>query len=72
MDEGNTIHVILRVLRKHNKSQYDTYSHQNVPIFQSVKEPGEFLLEIYKEELAPAAAADYFRLGYTSSIKTED
>jgi hypothetical protein len=64
MEESDTINMMIRVLRKENKSQYDTYSHKNAPICESSKELRELLFDNYKEELVPASDANSFRLGY--------
>ena len=64
MDEGDTVHMILKVIRQSNRTQYDTYSRQNVPIFDCVMDLRTFLLANYAEELPAPADVNSFRLGY--------
>ena len=53
MDEGDTVNVIFKVVHQANRSKFDTYKHQNVPIFDSVEDLRKF-----------PADANSFRLGY--------
>ncbi len=64
MDEGDTVNVIFKVVHQANRSKFDTYKHQNVPIFDSVEDLRKFLLENFREELSAPADANSFRLGY--------
>ncbi len=64
MDEGDTVNVIFKVVHQANRSKFDTYKHQNVPIFDSVEDLRKFLLENFREELCAPADANSFRLGY--------
>ena len=43
--EGDTVNVIFKVVQQANKSRFDTYRHQNVPIFDNVDDLRKFLLE---------------------------
>ena len=67
MEGEDIVHIIFKVVRQSNKNQYDTYTRQDVPIFDCVKGFREFLLATFKDELAPTADADSFRLGYIGS-----
>ncbi len=45
--DENTINVVLKVVRKANQTKYDTYSRQNVEMFDNVDRLKEFLLRNY-------------------------
>ena len=62
--EGDTVNVIFKVVQQANKSRFDTYRHQNVPIFDNVDDLREFLLENFREELSSPADENSFRIGY--------
>ena len=64
MSGKNTIHVVLKVVRKSNRTKYDTYSRQNVPMFDSVTELRKFLLANFALELLPAKTTSSFKVGY--------
>ena len=64
MEEGDTVNVIFKVVPEANRSQFDTYRHQNVPVFDSVVDLRKFLLEHFREELSSPADANSFRVGY--------
>ena len=59
-----TVNIMFKVVRQWNKTQFDTYTYKNAQVFVSVSELREFLFENFKTELAPAASAESFRLGY--------
>ena len=57
--------IIFKVVRQCNKTQFDTYTRTDVPVFLDVfTELREFLFKYFETELAPAASAESFRLGY--------
>lgn len=58
------VNVMLKVLRKDNKRQNDTYTCHDVEVFDDVANLREFLFEKYKVELSPACNQDSFHLGY--------
>ena len=62
--EGDTVNVIFKVVQQANKSRFDTYRHQNVPIFDNVDDLTKFLLENFREELSSPADENSFRIGY--------
>ena len=62
--EGDTVNVIFKVVQPANKSRFDTYRHQNVPIFDSVNDLRKFLLEHFREELSSPVDENSFRIGY--------
>ena len=64
MADENTINVVLKVVRKANRTKYDTYSRQNVEMFNNVDELKEFLLSNFSVELSPATTTSSFNLGY--------
>jgi hypothetical protein len=64
MDEGDTVHMIFKVVQQDNRTKYDTYKRENIPIFDSVTDLRAFLLENFTEELSKPADANSFRLGY--------
>ena len=64
MSGKNTIHVVLKVVRKSNRTKYDTYSRQNVPMFDSVTELRKFLLANFALELLPAKTTSSFKGAY--------
>ncbi|CAB4009885.1 Hypothetical predicted protein [Paramuricea clavata] len=51
MDEGDTVHIIFKVVQQDNRTKYDTYKRENISIFD-------------KEELSKPVDANSFRLGY--------
>ena len=61
--DAESVHVVFKVVRQCNKTQYDTYTRQNMPIFESVTALRHFLVDNFKAELAPAGHAESF-LGY--------
>lgn len=63
----DTVHLILKVVCQSNKKQYDTFTHENFPVFQCVKALRRYLLATFKDELAPAANDEAFRMGYVGS-----
>jgi hypothetical protein len=62
-----TVRLILKVVCQSNKKQYDTFTHENFPVFQCVKALRRYLLATFKDELAPAASDEAFRMGYIGS-----
>ena len=64
MDEENTMHMMLKVVDQRNRTRYDTYTRQDVDIFDSVSDLRQFLLENYSAELSSPPDANSFRLGY--------
>ena len=62
--EGDAVNVIFKVVQQANKSRFDTYRHQNVPIFDNVDDLRKFLLENFREELSSPADENSFRIGY--------
>ena len=58
------MNVIFKVVQPGNKSRFDTYRHQNVPIFDSVHDLRKFLLEHFREELSSPVDKNSFRIGY--------
>ena len=64
MDEDDTVNIFVKVVRQDNKNQNDTYTKQDVPIFDNVNDLREFFITNFKDELAPATEKDRFRLGY--------
>ena len=64
MADENTINVVLKVVRKANRTKYDTFSRQNVEMFDNVDELKEFLLSNFSVELSPATTISSFNLGY--------
>ena len=62
--EGDTVNVIFKVVQQANKSRFDTYRHQNVPIFDNVDDLRKFLLQNFREELSSPADENSFRIGY--------
>ena len=64
MEKQATIHVILKIVCKSNRTKYSTYSRQNVPMFDSLNEMKEYLLENFAVELSPADNEHSFKLGY--------
>ena len=64
MAEESTINIVLKIVRKDNRTKYDTYSRQNVPKFESVDELREFLLANFAAELSPAKTTSSFKVGY--------
>ena len=62
--EGDTVNVIFKVVQQANKSRFETYRHQNVPIFDNVDDLRKFLLENFREELSSPADENSFRIGY--------
>ena len=58
------MNVIFKVVQQANKSRFDTYRHQNVPIFDNVDDLRKFLLENFREELSSPADENSFRIGY--------
>lgn len=65
-NEG-TVHLIFKVVCQSNKKQYDTFTHENIPVYQCVKDMRRYLLATFKDELAPAANDEAFRMGYLGS-----
>ena len=61
MGEGDTVNVIFKVVQEANRSKFDTYRHQNVPVFDSVDDLRKFLLDHFREELSSPADANSFR-----------
>ena len=63
--DAESVHVVFKVVRQCNKTQYDTYTRQNMPMFESVTALRHFLVDNFKAELAvaPAGHAESF-LGY--------
>ena len=43
MDEGDTVHMIFKVVQQDNRTKYDTYKRENIPIFDSVTDLRAFL-----------------------------
>ena len=64
MESDEFVNIIFKVVRQCNKTQYNTYTVSDAPIFDCVKEIREFLFEKFKLELEPAASAESFRFGY--------
>lgn len=64
LQEQELINILFKVVWQCNKTQYNTYTVSDAPIFDSVKDLREFLFEKFKLELTPAADAESFRLGY--------
>ncbi len=64
MEKQATIHVILKIVCKSNRTKYSTYSRQNVPMFDSLNEMKEYLLENFAVELSPVDNEQSFKLGY--------
>ena len=62
--EGDTVNVIFKVVQQANKSRFDMYRHQNVPVFDNVDDLRKFLLENFREELSSPADENSFRIGY--------
>ena len=60
-NEG-TVHLIFKVVCQSNKKQYDTFTHENIPVYQCVKDMRRYLLATFKDELAPAANDEAFPL----------
>ena len=58
------VNVMLKVSRKDNKRQSDTYTSHNVEVFDDVANLREFVFPKYKVELSPACSQDSFYLGY--------
>lgn len=64
MDEGNNVHMMLKVVDQANRTRYDTYTRQYVEVFDNVLDLRECLLENYSAELSCPVDAYSFRLGY--------
>jgi hypothetical protein len=64
MADENKIYVVLKVVRKANRTKYDTFSRQNVEMFDNVHDLKEFLLSNFSVELSPATTISSFNLGY--------
>ena len=64
MESGEFVNIIFKVVRQCNKTQYNTYTVSDAPVFDCVQEIREFLFEKFKDELEPAANAQSFRFGY--------
>ena len=64
MEEGDTVNVIFKVVRQANRSKFDTYRHEHVPIFDNVDDLRKFLRENFREELSSRADENSFRVGY--------
>ena len=62
MTSTSTVNICLSVLKEKNKNSSQSYFLQ-VPLFDSVRDLKDYLLERYREELLPAADTS-FRLGY--------
>ena len=62
--DAESVHVVFKVVRQCNKTQYDTCTRQNMPMFESVTALRHFLVDDFKAEFAPAGHAESFRLGY--------
>ncbi|KAK3754687.1 hypothetical protein QZH41_015387 [Actinostola sp. cb2023] len=60
---GASVNVCLRVLKRGNRSRYDSYSVRDVPFFDSVFNLKEYLFTKCKEELSPAKDST-FTMGY--------
>lgn len=58
------VSVMMKVARKDNRRQTDTYSCQNVDVFHDVANLRQFLFEKFAFELSPASDPDSFHLGY--------
>ena len=58
------VNILFKIVRQCNKTQYNTFTVKDAPIFVTVKELREFLFKKFGVELAPAATAESFRLGY--------
>ncbi|CAB4042740.1 Hypothetical predicted protein, partial [Paramuricea clavata] len=71
MADENTINVVLKVVRKANRTKYDTYSQQNVEMFDNVDELKEFLLRNFSVELSPATTTSSFNLGYIAGTNRQ-
>ena len=61
---AESVHVVFKVVRQCNKTQYDTYACQNMPKFENVTALRHFLVDNFKAELAAAGHGESFRLGY--------
>ena len=57
------VNILFKIVRQCNKTQYNTFTVKDAPIFVTVKELREFLFKKFGVELAPAATAESFRLG---------
>ena len=55
---------MLKIVDQAISTRYDTYTRQNVEIFDSVEDLREFLFENYSVELSGPADANSFCLGY--------
>lgn len=64
MEKKATINVILKIVCKGNRTKYNTYSRQNVPIFDSLNDIKGFLLQHFAMELSPVDNVQSFKLGY--------
>lgn len=64
MEEEATIHVILKIVNKSNRTKYSTYSRQNMPMFDSLNDMKEFLLKHFAVELSPVDNSQSYKLGY--------
>ena len=62
--DAESVHVVFKVVRQCNKTRYDRYACQNMPIFESVTALRHFLVDNFKAQLGPAGHAESFRLGY--------
>ena len=60
---SESMKVCLHVLKKVNKSRYDTYAVKDVPLCENIKALKEFLLQKCQEELLPAKDTS-FHMGY--------
>ena len=70
MTSTSTINICLRVLKEKTKNSSQSYFLREVPLFDSVRDLKEYLLERYREELLPAADT-FFRLGYFGDGNTK-
>ncbi len=67
MEKQATIHVILKIVCKSNRTKYSTYSRQNVPMFDSLNEMKEYLLENFAVELSPVDCPQLIMSSHSSS-----
>ena len=58
------VNILFKIVRQCNKTHYNTFTVKDAPIFVTVKELQEFFFKKFGVELAPAATAESFRLGY--------
>ena len=64
MDKENTMDMILKAVDQRNRTRYDTYTSQDMDIFDSVSDLREFLLQNYSVELSSPPDANSFCPGY--------